>query len=110
MTAQRTIEPGSLPDDWEVTRFIKTIKKYEGFMRQEYKVGELGVFGSYARNEQRAGSDLDLLVKFYEPVGLGYFELKDFLEDVLKIDVDLVTTSGIKPRLKDKILKEVVYL
>ena len=110
MSAQRTIEQVSLPDEWEVTRFIKTLKRYEDYMKEKYKVGELGVFGSYTRNEQREGSDLDLLVKFYEPVGLDYFELKDFLEDVLKVNVDLVTKSGIKPRLKDRILKEVVYL
>ena len=103
-------EPMFLPEDWEVMRFIKDLKRYKDYLRQEYKVREIGVFGSYAKNEQKRGSDLDVLMEFYEPVGLGYFELKDFLEDVLKINVDLVIKIGIKPQLKDKILKEVIYL
>lgn len=103
-------EPGTLPEGWEVVRFIKALKRYKDYLRQEYKVREVGIFGSYAKNEQNRGSDLDVLVEFYEPVGLGYFELKDFLEDVLKINVDLVTKMGIKPQVKDKILKEVIYL
>jgi len=93
-----------------VARFIKALKIYKDYLRQKYKVREMGIFGSYAKNEQKMGSDLDILVEFYEPVGLGYFELKDFLEDVLKIKVDLVTKMGIKPQLKDKILKDVIYL
>ena len=104
------VEPRFLPEDWEVMRFIKALKSYKDYLRQKYKVRDMGIFGSYAKNEQKMGSDLDILVEFYEPVGLGYFELKDFLEDVLKINVDLVTKMGIKPRLKDKILKEVIYL
>jgi predicted nucleotidyltransferase len=104
------MEPMFLPEVWGVVRFIKALKRYEDYLRRKYKVREIGVFGSYAKNEQKRGSDLDILVEFYEPVGLGYFELKDFLEDVLKIKVDLVTKIGINPRLKDKILREVIYL
>jgi len=104
------VEPRFFPEDWEVVSFIKALEGYKDYLRQEYKVREMGIFGSYAKNEQNRGSDLDILVEFYEPVGLGYFELKDFLEDVLKIKVDLVTKMGIKTQLKDKILKEVIYL
>ena len=94
----------------EVSRFIKELKGHKDHLRQRYRVREMGIFGSYAKNLQKKESDLDVLVAFYEPVGLGYFELKYFLEDVLKIKVDLVTKSGIKPQLKDKILKEVICL
>jgi predicted nucleotidyltransferase len=104
------IEPTFLPEEWEVVRFVKALKRHKDYLRQKYKVREIGVFGSYAKNEQKRGSDLDILVEFYEPVGLRYFELKYFLEDVLKIKVDLVTKMGIKPQLKNKILKEVIYL
>jgi len=106
----KTTEIGPVPEEWDVARFIKALKIYKDYLRQKYKVREMGIFGSYAKNEQKMGSDLDILVEFYEPVGLGYFELKDFLEDVLKIKVDLVTKMGIKPQLKDKILKDVIYL
>jgi len=106
----KTAKPEILPEEWAVVGFINALKKYKDYLRQKYKVREIGIFGSYAKNEQNRGSDLDVLVEFYEPVGLGYFELKDFLEAVLKLKVDLVTKWGIKPRLKDKILEEVIYL
>jgi predicted nucleotidyltransferase len=106
----RMTEREMLPEEWAVGRVIKALKKYKDHLRQKYKVRTIGIFGSYAKNERKLGSDLDVLVEFYEPVGLGYFELKDFLEDVLKLKVDLVTKRGIKPRLKDKILEEVIYL
>ncbi|MFQ6055532.1 MAG: nucleotidyltransferase family protein [Methanosarcinales archaeon] len=82
-------ELGHLPVEWKVGRFIKVLK--------EYKVKEIGIFGSYVKNKQKKRSDLDILVEFYEPVGLGCFELKDFLENKLKIKVDLVIKKGIKP-------------
>jgi hypothetical protein len=99
-----------IPEDWEVKKFIKILYEHKNYLKEKFKINELGIFGSYRKNEQKRRSDLDILVDFYEPVGLGYFELKEFLEDVLKIKVDLVIKKGIKPRLKDKILKEVIYL
>lgn len=103
-------ELGHLPVEWKVGRFIKVLKEYKDYLRREYKVKEIGIFGSYVKNEQKKRSDLDILVEFYEPVGLGCFELKDFLENKLKIKVDLIIKKGIKPRLKDKILKETIYI
>jgi uncharacterized protein len=47
-------------------------------LRARYPVAGLGVFGSYARGEQREGSDLDLLVDFDGPVGI--FEFLDLEE------------------------------
>jgi len=106
----KTAEPEILPEVWTAVGFINALKKYKDYFRQKYKVRAIGIFGSYAKNEQKWGSDLDVLVEFYEPVGLGYFELKDFLEALLNLKVDLVTKWCIKPRLKDKILEEVRYL
>lgn len=99
-----------MPERWEVMKFINILKRYKDHLRWKYKVKDLGLFGSYVRNEQNERSDLDILVDFYEPVGLGYFELKDFLEDALKIKVDLVIRKGIRPQLKDRILEEAVYI
>lgn len=103
-------EIGIIPEDWEVKKFIKLLREHKNYLRERFKIREIGVFGSYLKNEQKRRSDLDILVEFYEPVGLGYFELKEFLEDALKIKVDLVIKKAIKPRLKEKILKEALYL
>lgn len=55
--------------------------RYEDELRERFKVREISIFDSYVRSQQKEGGDLDILVEFYEPVGLEYFELQDFLED-----------------------------
>lgn len=61
------------------------------------------------RGEQSEVSDVDILVQFCEPVGWEFLDLKEFLELILGTKVDLVTVNALKPQIKDKILKEVVY-
>lgn len=91
------------------------IKRVLGLHKREFeekfKVKEIGVFGSYVRGEQRNGSDLDVLVEFKEPVGLFEFmDLEEYLENILKINVDLVSKKALKPRIGEHILREVVYI
>ncbi|MCK4491040.1 MAG: nucleotidyltransferase family protein [Candidatus Altiarchaeales archaeon] len=87
----------------------ETLRKCKPALREKFKVKEIGVFGSYARGEEVEESDIDLLIEFYEPVGWEFIDLKEFLEKTLDKKVDLVTVKALKPQLKDKILKEVVY-
>ena len=71
----------------------------------------IGIFGSYVRGEQKKKSDLDILVEFSEPIGLFKFvELEDFLSQELNLKVDLVMKDALKPRIKDSILKEAIYV
>lgn len=85
------------------------LKKNKMKLKEIYKVNKIGIFGSYARNEQQEISDIDILVKFSEPIGWEFLDLKEFLETILNIKVDLVTINALKPQTKDKILKEVIY-
>lgn len=75
-----------------------------------YGVESLAVFGSVARGEATAGSDVDLLVRFHgHPPGLfGFVRLERQLSELLGRPVDLVTESALKPRLRDQILAESV--
>ena len=74
-----------------------------------YKVKSLGVFGSYVRQEQGTRSDIDLLVTFMDtPSLLKFIELENYLTDLLEIRVDLVMRDALKPRIGERILREVV--
>lgn len=78
---------------------------------QQFGVKEIGLFGSYARNDGSSKSDIDILVEF---VSGGktfdhYMDLKFFLEDLFQKKVDLVIISTIKPALIKNIKKEVIY-
>ncbi|MFA6171080.1 MAG: nucleotidyltransferase family protein [Patescibacteria group bacterium] len=89
----------------------KILKELLPGLREKYHVSELGIFGSYATGEQKEGSDVDVLVEFREPISLfKYVELKLFLEEKLKMEVDLVQKSGLKRLIKDDILKETLYI
>jgi predicted nucleotidyltransferase len=86
------------------------LRKYKPALRERFKVKEIGVFGSVARGEESEQSDVDILVEFSAPVGWEFVDLKEFLEEILGRQVDLVTVRALKPRLRERILKEVVYL
>lgn len=78
-------------------------------MVERYGVKTLGVFGSYVHGEQRKGSDLDLLVEFYEsPSLLKFLALEHYLSDLLKVKVDLVMKDALKPAIGRHILREVM--
>jgi len=79
-------------------------------LRERFKVKEIGIFGSYARNEQTEDSDVDILVEFEEPVGLLFVHLADFLEEILQCRVDLVTKEGIKPNRRKYIMEDLIYV
>jgi len=94
-----------------ITNFIQILKQQQPYLRNNYKVKTLGIFGSYVHNEQRSESDIDLLVSFFEPPGLlKFIELENYLSDLLSIRVDLVMKDSLKPHIGKHILKEVVPL
>jgi uncharacterized protein len=85
--------------------------QHKSFLQKYYKVRELGVFGSYVRQEQTEASDVDVLVEFSEtPSLLKFVNLENYLSDNLGVKVDLVHKSGLKPRIGERILAEVLYL
>ncbi len=75
-------------------------------------VRRIGVFGSFARGEEREESDIDILIEFEEG-GRSfdtYMDLKFFLEDLFGRRVDLVDRDAIKPALAPQILRSVRYV
>ena len=79
-------------------------------LKSGFQVKEIGIFGSYIRNEQNKNSDLDILVEFEEEPGLFKFiELENYLKTILKVKVDLVMKNALKPQIGRHVLNEVVY-
>ncbi len=90
-------------------RIIEILQTLEGKVQREYKAEIIGIFGSYARGEQKEDSDVDIIVRFHEKASLfDLVGLADFLEEKLKLKVDVVSERAIREELKDQILKEVV--
>ncbi|MGB6063392.1 MAG: nucleotidyltransferase family protein [Desulfomonilaceae bacterium] len=92
-------------------QIILKIKEVLPLLREKYGVTSLGIFGSYVRNDQSPGSDVDILVEFGEPVSLFRFMALEYeLEDLIGCKVDLVMKTALKPAIGRHILGEVVYL
>jgi hypothetical protein len=80
---------------------------------REFSVKSLAVFGSVARDEAAAGSDVDILVEFEAGARIGLFEfigLKQFLEGILHCPVDLATADAVRERLRARVLKEAILV
>jgi len=87
----------------KVVRLIRSHKKEI----DSFNVKSLALFGSAARDESHALSDIDILVEFKDKATFDqYMKLKFFLEDTLGCSVDLVTRKALKPRLRDSVEKE----
>jgi predicted nucleotidyltransferase len=87
---------------------IENLGSHKDALRR-FKVESLHVFGSVARGEADAMSDIDILVGFSEPVGLFEFvRLRTFLEEVLGRRVDLVTPGALRESMREAVLREAV--
>ena len=74
-----------------------------------FGVRRLGIFGSYARDEQTETSDIDFLVEFEKKTFRNYMGLKFFLEKLFERPCDLVIAEAVKPRLRKPIFEGTVY-
>ena len=88
------------------------LKKHKKELKEKYKVKSIAIFGSYARGEQTEKSDIDIMVEFYEtPDYLKFFELEDYLSNLLGIKVDLVIKGAIRnPYIKKSIEEDLTYV
>ena len=76
-----------------------------------YGVKEVRLFGSVARDQANADSDVDLLVEFEPAAHIGLFEfsrLRYELSQLLECNVDLATLNALHRNLKESILKEAI--
>ena len=79
---------------------------------KEFNPLKVGVFGSFARGDNKKGSDIDILVEFKNPPSLlTLIRLENELSEILGSKVDLVTTGAIKnKRIKDSIKKDLISI
>ncbi|OGC10403.1 nucleotidyltransferase [candidate division WOR-1 bacterium RIFOXYC2_FULL_37_10] len=87
---------------------LKKIKSKRNYIKR-FGVKKVGFFGSYMKGKPRKNSDLDVLVEFDEKTFDNYMDFKFFLENLFKLEIDLVIADSLKPALKPLILKEVIY-
>ena len=89
----------------------KVLQKHKDVLKCEYAVNEIGIFGSYTKEEQIETSDIDILVDFQKAIDLLTFvHLKNHLSKLLNVNVDLVMKKALKPNIGKRILRDVIYI
>ena len=94
----------------DVLNFLRTNKDS---LLSKYSLTKIGIFGSYARNEQTEMSDIDIILDFKEDENDFYgkkYDLREYLKSVSEKEVDICTEHAIKPRFRPYILKDVIYV
>ncbi len=90
---------------------IDKLRELKPELEQKYFVKEVGLFGSYVRNEQREDSDIDILVDYGKDATLFVFgELQYMLSELFDKKVDIAMKKTLKKRIGKQILSEVIYV
>lgn len=82
------------------------------FLLENFHVVKIGIFGSFARNEQNAESDIDILIELENNVSNIYdlkWSLSELLKNQIQREVDICNTKHLKPYAKEIILKDAIY-
>ncbi|MFH1855686.1 MAG: nucleotidyltransferase family protein [Candidatus Omnitrophota bacterium] len=89
----------------------KIFREHKKELEDEFQVKKIAVFGSYAKGTQNKRSDIDVLVEFKKTISLlSLVKTENFLTSLTKTKVDLIPKEDIRRELKDKILKEALYV
>jgi predicted nucleotidyltransferase len=88
---------------------LAVLRRLKPELAERFGVTRLALFGSTARDEAAAGSDVDVVVEFDGPAtSRRYFGVQFLLEDALGHPVDLVTAKALRPELRPYVEREAV--
>ena len=94
-------------DSAEIIKKLKTVKTD---LQQKYGLQGLALFGSYSRNEQHEGSDIDLLIHLPSGSAEHYFSCAFALEDMFHPNkVEIVSMRALKPQYFEAIKPDLIY-
>jgi len=94
----------------EILDYLSRNKKY---FRDNFHIIRIGLFGSYAKGDQKSNSDIDLIVEFERDTSNLYDlknQLRSYIRKDLNVEVDICREKYIKPIFKDSILRDTLYV
>ena len=88
---------------------LNVLRAHKATLAQRFGVTELALFGSFARNQAKDDSDVDILVRFGKPATSdAYFGTQFYLEDLLGHPGDLVTDKALRAEIRPYVEREIV--
>ena len=95
----------------QTPEIINQLKKFKFESASRYGIKLMGIFGSYAREQQDENSDLDIFISLNEADFFVLEKIKEELENMLHIPIDIVNFgSSSRNTLKQNILKDALYI
>lgn len=91
----------------QIVPILQTLKPY---LHERWGITELAIFGSVARHDSKADSDIDILFDYDRPLGLEVVTFGDFLEEKLQHQVDLLSKKAVRPKVWEFIRDEMHYV
>lgn len=100
---------------------LSILKKID---KEKYEINKIGLFGSFAREDETEDSDIDIFVDFKEEANVfrNFYDIKYDLEEIFKKKVDLISPSNFdykyklkevkdyKEKVKQEIMESIIYV
>jgi len=83
------------------------LRKELSFLKREFNIKKIVVFGSFAKGKPNEESDIDIVVEFETSIGLAFMDLADYLENLFNKKVNILTPEGIRSIRVEKIAQEI---
>ena len=89
---------------------LNSLDEKKSFLKKQYHVDAIGLFGSYARDEATQKSDIDIVISTSVKSFTNRYNLKKYLEDAFKKPVDIGYYDSLRTFIKKEIAKDIIYV
>ena len=90
---------------------LTSLKEFKSNNQEKFGIEMLGLYGSCSRNEQTAGSDIDIAVKLRKPNLLRLIMLENELQELFDVKTDVISLSSrFLPGFVESISKDLIYV
>jgi len=92
------------------TDILCFLREKKLFLKQQFSIDSIGLFGSYARDEATQDSDIDLAIKTSKKSFSNRYKLKEYLENEFQKPVDIGYFDSLRTYIKNEIKNEIIYV
>lgn len=92
------------------TSVIKELQRIKPQLRSKWGVLKIGYFETFLDKKHTLNCELNILVELEKPLGWEFFAMKEWIQNKLRIPIDICTPKALKPSLKEEILDQTVFL
>jgi hypothetical protein len=88
-------------------KVINVLRRELPYLKENYGVKKIALFGSIAKNKHTKANDIDMVVEFIRPIGFRFMDLAEYLEKRLGRKIDILTADGIKSIRIKKVARDI---